>query len=294
MSSEIQEFSFDDGKVIKNNAIEQFKQTRPGEKSRLSIVSFKKFSDAVLAGKARDKGAPLSDAEKADFISKIDKKLAEQLGKPVESLTEVDRLDIKAPRFAFAYTHYRDGVGSIRCASKYEGGTVVKPELCCNKLGDADQTVATIVMTYPVKDGMQVDEELLAARKYVNFFIWKMSAKKFRKLEDAYKEARGDDKFTIDMIVTLDGDPKYQKQQISAGSNAVWAKGKLDAEARSWVLDQGLRNWKHITGSLGFEMKMDKLAEKLGLGGGFSSPSLGDGGASETPKLVSNYDDLLT
>lgn len=292
MSGDILEFGFDDGKVIKNNAIDQFKQTRPGEKSRLSIVSFKKFSDTILAQKARDKGAPLSDAEKADFISKVDKKLAEQLGKPVEALTEVDRLDIKSPRFAFAYTHYRDGVGTIRCASKYEGSTVAKPELCCNKLGDADQTVAVICMSYPVKDSLQVDEELLAARKYVNFYIWKMSAKKFRKLEDAYKEARGDDKFTIDLIVTLDGDPKYQKQQISAGSNAVWAKGKLDADTRNWVLDQGLRNWKHITNSLGFEMKMDKLAEKLGMSAG---PALGDGGSTDNvPRLVSNYDDLLS
>lgn len=290
MSSEVMEFSFDDGKVIKNNAVDLFKQTRSGEKTRLSLISFKKFSDGVLASKARDKGAALTDAEKADFIAKVDKKLAEQLGKPVEALTEVDRLDIKAPRFAFAYTHYRDGVGSVRCASKYEGSNVVRPELCCNKLGDADQTVAAVIMSYPVKDGMQVDEELLAARKYVNFYIWRMSAKKFRKLEDAYKEARGDDKFTIDLIVTLDGDPKYQKQQIVPGSNAVWAKGKLDSEARNWVLDQGLRMWKHVPNNLGYEMKMDKLAEKLGMG----SPSLSGGDATEAPRLVSSYDDLIS
>lgn len=290
MSSEVMEFSFDDGKVIKNNAVDLFKQTRSGEKTRLSLISFKKFSDGVLASKARDKGAALTDAEKADFIAKVDKKLAEQLGKTVEALTEVDRLDIKAPRFAFAYTHYRDGVGSVRCASKYEGSNVVRPELCCNKLGDADQTVAAVIMSYPVKDGMQVDEELLAARKYVNFYIWRMSAKKFRKLEDAYKEARGDDKFTIDLIVTLDGDPKYQKQQIVPGSNAVWAKGKLDSEARNWVLDQGLRMWKHVPNNLGYEMKMDKLAEKLGMG----SPSLSGGDATEAPRLVSSYDDLIS
>ena len=57
------EFSWDEGKVIKTNNVDQFKQTRSGEKSRLSIISFKKFSDGVLASKAREKGSPLSDVE---------------------------------------------------------------------------------------------------------------------------------------------------------------------------------------------------------------------------------------
>jgi hypothetical protein len=287
--SEIQEFSFDDGKVIKNNAVQQFKQTKSGEKTRVSVVSFKKYSDTVLAQKAREKGTSLTETEKEDFIAKIDKKLAEQLGKSVSDLSEVDRLDIKSPRFAFAWTHYADGVGSFKCLSKYEGMNVVKPEFCCNKFGDAGQTVGMIVMTYPVKDGLSVDEDLLNARKYVNFYVWKMSSKKFRQIEDAYKDARSDERFTIDLMVTLDGDPKYQKQQITAGSNAVWAKGKLDNETRGWVLDQGLRLWKHVPSQVGFEMKLEKLQEKLGLASGSSS----SGGDDSAPRLVSSYDDLI-
>jgi len=291
MSNEIVEFGFDDAKIIKNNAVDFFKQSKPGEKTRVSIVSFKKFSDVILAAKARDKGAALSDAEKAEFISKIDHNLATQLGKTVEQLTEVDRLDIKQPRFGFAFTHYRDGVGSIRCHSEYEGSNVTKAELCCKKLGDADQTVGSIVMTYPVKDGMTVDEELLAQKKYVNFYIWRMSSKKFNKLKEAYAEAKADDRHTLDLIVTLDGDPKYQKQQIVPGSNAVWARGAMNADTRQWVLDQGLRMWKHVPNSLGFDMKMDKLAEKLGQGGA----ALGSGAESaESPKLVSGYDSLIS
>jgi len=283
------EFGFEEGTVIKSQGIDRFKQTRSGQKDRLSIVSFKRVHDGVLVAKAREKGAPLTDAEKADLIAKIDKKIADQLSKPVEQLTEVDRLDIKSPKFAFAWTHYRDGLGSIRCLSQYEGKTVVKPELCCNKMGDADQTVGMIVMTYPVKDGVQVDEELLNAKKYVNFAVWRMTAKKFRQIEDVYKEARAEEKSTIDLIVALDGDPKYQKQVITAGSSAVWAKGKMDSEIRSWVLDQGLRNWKHVSNNLGFDMKIDKLREKL-LGGGNSQVGSGE---AESPKLVSSYDDFL-
>jgi hypothetical protein len=283
------EFGFDEGSVIKNQAMDRFKQNRSGEKNRVSIACFKRVHDGVLLQKAREKGSPLSDAEKADLMSKIDKKIADQLGKSADALTEADRLDIKAPKFAFAWTHYRDGLGSIRCLSQYEGKQVVKPELCCNQMGDADQTVGMIIMTYPVKDGVQVDEELLNAKKYVNFYVWRMNAKKFRQIEDAYKEARGEDKYTIDLIVTLDGDPKYQKQVITPGSSAVWAKGKMDSEIRAWVLDQGLRNWKHISSNLGFDMKLDKLREKLSGG----APQVGGGDAQDAPKLVSSYDQFL-
>ena len=286
------EFGFDEGTVIKNQAIDRFKQNRSGQKDRVSIASFKRVHDGVLMQKTREKGSPLTDAEKAELIAKIDKKIAEQLGKPVEQLTEVDRLDIRSPKFAFAWTHYKDGLGSIRCLSQYEGKQVTKPELCCNTMGDADQTVGMLIMTYPVKDGVQVDEELLAAKKYVNFYVWRMNAKKFRQIEDAYKEARGEEKFTIDLIVTLDGDPKYQKQVITPGSSAVWAKGKMDSEIRSWVLDQGLRNWKHISGNLGFDMKLDKLREKLS-GGGSNTPAVG-GGEGDSPKLISSYDTYLS
>lgn len=283
------EFGFDEGTVIKNQGIDRFKQNRSGEKNRVSIVSFKRVHDGIFVAKGKEKGSPLTDSEKMELTAKIDKKIAEQLGKSVEDLIEVDRLDIKAPKFAFAWTHYRDGLGSIRCLSQYEGKNVVKPELCCNKMGDADQTVGMIIMTYPVKDGVQVDEDLLNAKKYVNFYVWRMNAKKFRQIEDAYKEARGEDKFTIDLIVTLDGDPKYQKQVITPGSSAVWAKGKMESEIRSWALDQGLRNWKHVSSNLGFDMKMDKLREKL-LGGGSSSQSNQE---AEQPKLINSYDEFL-
>lgn len=290
--ADVMEFGFDDGKVIKNQGVDQFKQSRPNEKTRISIVSFKKVHDVILAQKARDKGAPLTDVEKAEFIAKIDAKLAEQLKKPVDQLTEVDRLDIKQPRFAFSFTHYGEGVGTIRCLSKYEGSTVVKPEVCCDKFGDADQTVGTVIMTYPVDNDLQVDEDLLRARKYTNFYVYKMSAKKFQKVQAQYVEARNDKRFVIDLAVTLDGDPKYQKQNFSAMSAPVWGREGADPATRHWVLDQGLRAWKHVANSLGFEMTKDKLMEKLNAGS-TSQLSSGSEASAPAPALQSSYDEML-
>ena len=295
--SDCMEFGFDDAKIIKTVGVETFKQNRPGEKHRISVISFKKFHDEVLIRKTREKGSALTDEEKAGLLLKIDQKLAEQLKKPVEQLTEADRLDIKKPKFSVAFTHFHDGVGTIRCLSKYEGSTMVKPELCCDKFGDADQKVGCVIMTYPVDEKFQVDADLLKMRKYTNFHIWVLSAKKFRKLEAAYTDARNDKRDVIDLRVTLDGDPKFQKQQIEAASTAFWAREDCDAEIRSWILDQGLRAYKHVAQNLGFEMKLDKLMEKLsqlpGGGGGSPSTQISSGAQADTPKLVSSYEDLL-
>jgi hypothetical protein len=300
MADNIMEFGFDDAKVIKNQGVEQFKQGKKGEKTRVSIISFKKFHDVVLASKQREKVGPdgkmipLTDAEKSEYIQKIDAKLAQQLGKSVDQLTDVDRLDIKQPRFKFGFTHFGEGVGTIRCLGKYEGSQLVKPEICCDKFGDAEQTVGAVIMTYPVDDDLNVDDDLLKAKKYTNFYIWKMGSKKFKKLETAYAGARSDGRFVLDLSVQLDGDPKYQGQVITAHATAFWAREGADPAVRAWVLDQGLRAWKHVDGNLGFEMAKDKLLEKLGVGSGSSTHgAIGSGNSSDQPKLISDYGTLL-
>ena len=294
--SDVLEIGFDDAKIIKTVGIETFKQNRPGEKHRVSVIAFKKFHDEVLIRKAREKGTPLTDEEKAQLLTRIDQKLAEQIKKPVEQLIEADRLDIKKPKFSVAFTHFGEGVGTIRCLSKYEGSTMVKAEECCNRFGDADQKVGTVIMTYPIDDKGQVDADLLKMRKYTNFYIWVLSAKKFKKLEAAYTDARNDKREIIDLRVTLDGDPKFQKQQIEAASTAFWAREDCDQEIRSWILDQGMRAYKHVSQNLGFEMKLDKLMEKLAQlpGGAAASTQISSGTQDSTPRLVTSYEDLLT
>lgn len=286
--SDIIEFGFDDGKVIRQSGLDRFTQSRSGEKSRISIIAFKKFHDVLLAKTQREKGEPLSDAEKADLIAKIDKNLAEKIEKKVEDLTETDRLDIKSPRFSFAFTHFGDGVGIIRCLGKYEGTNLVKGDVCCEKYGDADQQVGTVLMTYPVTDNLSVDVELLKQRKYTNFHVWRMNAKKFARVEGAYVGAREDDRFVIDLKVTLEGDPKYQKQQIEYASSAYWARDDTDKEVREWILERGMKLYKHVSDNLGFPITKEKLLERIG-GGGDDASSSDDA----SPKLQSGYSTLL-
>jgi hypothetical protein len=296
--SEAMEFGFDDAKVIKHQGIDQFKLSKAGERARISVISFKKFHDSVLSMKTKEKGAPLTDEEKAGYIAKIDAKLAENLKKEVKDLTEVDRLDIKQPRFLFAYTHFdknEGGVGTIRCLSKYEGNTVVKPEMCCDKFGDAEQTVGTVVMQYPTDDDLQVELEIFKARKMTSISVWRMSSKKFKNLESTYVDARNDKRFCVDLRVQLEGDPKYKNLKIEVASGATWAREDMDAAVRHWVLDQGLRAWKHVANNLGFEMSKDKLAERLSGGGGKSSSAqIAAEAQADQPKLVESYDSLLT
>lgn len=291
-SNGVMEFGFEEAKVIKIQGVDQFKQSRPGQKDRITIVAFKKYIDGVFLTKAREKGSALTNDEKHDLIVRVDGKLAEQLKKPVAELTEVDRLEIKSPKFYFAFTHFSDGVGSVRCLSTYEGSTCTKPEVCCNKMGDADQTVATVVMSYPVDDTLQVDMEDMAKKKHTHFWIWKLSSKKFKKLEGAYIDARSDGRSIIDLKVTLDGDPKYQKQEISNAGNATWARQEFDPAIRGWILDQGLRAQKYVNNSLGFEMTKEKLIEKLGGQAAAAAAHSGEASA-DAPKLVTDYTSLL-
>jgi len=293
MSDSVLEFGFEDTKLVQTNGIEQFKQSRSGEVSKITVISFKKLHDGVLAEQARKKGAPLSEDEKATLVARIDAKIAENLKKDVKELTEVDRLDYKSPRFSMAFTHYDESVGTIRCLSQREGVNVVNPEVCCNKFGDAGQTIGTVVLQYPVDRDGSVDMDDLAKRKHTNVWVWKLPAKKFKKLESTYRDARNDNRPVIDLKVTLDGDPKYQKQLIETASSAVWLRDGFDPEVRRWILDQGLRAHKYVQNCLGFEMKKAQLLEKLG-GSSHEALSSSESSQAQPQLLTSTYDSLLS
>ncbi len=294
--SDIIEFGFDEAKLIKTSGCDPFKQTRPGEVSRVSIISFHKRADIILREKAIEKGAALTDGEKAELLQKIDTKIAEQLGKDVKELTEVDRLDVRKPKFAMAFTHFKqDVLGTVRCKSKREGVNIVKQEACCDKLGDADQVAGTIVVSYPTDKNGDVDLDLLKrnAQKYLTIGVWKLGAKKFKKVDSEYKGALEDDKNknVLDLIVELDGDPKYQKQIIKNPKVALWVREDFDAEVRNWILEQGIRNWKYVSNNLGFDMKLETMLQKLNEGGGGQL----SGSSDDKPKLTSgaSYRSLL-
>jgi hypothetical protein len=165
MSSDVMEFGFEDTKVIKPQGMEQLKLTRPGERAAMSIISFKDYHSAAMMKKTREKGSPLDEEEKANIFKLVDEKLAEKLGKSVSDLTEIDRLDYQSPRFWVSFTHYRDGLGTIKCLSKYEGSQIVKPEICCDEIGEASQTIGTIVLKYPTDKDGNVDLDLLKMKK---------------------------------------------------------------------------------------------------------------------------------
>lgn len=285
--SDIVDFGFEESKVIKPQGIERFKLSRSGEVGRVSIISFKKYSDVVIATKQREKGEALSDDEKAEMIVKIDAKLKERLGKT--ELSEADRMDIQTPRFSFAYTHYDDKIGGMRCLSKYNGQNVVKAELCCEKFGDAEQTIATVVMLYPTNRDGSVDMDYLRAKKNIDFQILRMTAKKYKKIESTYKDAVAVEQPTIDLKLTLDGDPKYQKFQIESGSVALWARKDADPELRNWVVEQGIRCHKYVKNELGYELSREKLVEKLNGVASQSTSSVNE----EKPRLQAGYDKLL-
>jgi len=300
--SDVMEFGFDDGKVIKNSGIDEFKLEKNG-KARISLVAFKKYSDGILAKKAQERWgnftdeekakkplslALFSDAEKLEILANIDKKLAERLSKKVEDLKEIDRLDTTMPKFWMGFTHFKDGVGTMRCMGTYKGSSLIEAGKCCDDMGDAEQRAVTIVLKYPVGEHMQPNMEMMKQRLYTEVLLYKLSAKQYNRLEGCFVEARQEGKERMDLKVTLDGDPKYKKH-IYETANCFWAREDFDPEVRAWILDQGLRASKHCPNNLGMEMKIAQYLEKVG-----QSPAAMASGANEDrPKMVGGYGSLI-
>lgn len=290
--SDIVEFSFEDGNVVNPNSFEAWKQTSAKKPNIISIISFKSYLEMKIAISTKEKGKALSEQEKAELSMEIDAKLAEKYGKKVEDLTTVDRLNFRAPKFQMARTHYKDGIGTIRCTSTFNGNTMVKSDVCCEKIGDPDQTVGAPIIVYPTNQNGTVNTRVLNEKEMTEFFIWKLSAKKYRSVELEYTNARTDNQFVIDLNVTLDGEAKYQKQIIKKATQAVWAKeSEINPEVRTWILEQGLRLNRSVEQFLGYKMKRQDLLEKLGLAGGGDDDS-----QDRKPKQIStnDYKDVLT
>ncbi len=292
------EFGLDEANVIQQSTFEQFKQNSK-EKHRVSIVAFKRYSDneliKALKAKIESEGdeAELTDMEKQEIIVETDKKLAAKLGKPVESLSEIDRLDIASPKFGFSMTHYfeENEIGTIKCFSEFnKKNEIVKAEICCKK-SLPGQTIGTVIMTYPLlsqdEGDLEADIDLLNMKKMVSFHPYKLNTKKFGKIKAEYLSAKKNDKnrVALDFKVELDGDPKYQKQIIQSGTGvAVWTTSAIKPEVRQWILETGLRAWKSVDSILGFKMDKQKFIAKLN---GGSSEKSSYGGSDK--KMNTNY-----
>lgn len=300
--SDVMEFGFDDGKVIKNAGIEEFKLEKNG-KARISLIAFKKYSDVIIPRKAKErwenmteeerKGKTLSlslftDQEKLDIIKKIDEKIAERLSKEVKDLKEIDRLDTGSPKLWTSFTHFREGVGTFRCLGTYQKSTLIEAGKCCDDNGEAEQKAVTIVLKYPVNEHLQPVMDMIKQRLYTEILLYRLSAKQYNRLESTFLEAREDGKARMDLKVTLDGDPKYKKHLYET-SNCFWGKEDFDPETAAWILDQGLRASKHCPNNLGMELKLQQYLEKAG-----QSPAAMSSGANEDkPKMVGGYKSLI-
>lgn len=294
------EFGFDSANVVKVNTVEKFEQKTAKQSNIVSIICFRKHSDGVLAKKKQEKGSDLTDEEREEILKKVDAKIAEKLGKPIESLTEVDRLDVSSPRFAMSRTHYieTNKVGTIRCLSTYnEAGEIVKKAQCCKvDEKEAAQVIATGIVVYPT-DNNEVEMDLLAMQKQLKFYIWKLSAVKFKKIQSLYMNARNDKKPYIDLMVTLDGDPKYQKQDISVmGGLASFLREDTKSNGeliigdgvRTFIKERGIKLFKNTEDVLGYKLDAAKLAEKLS--GGNSG---GNSAKAENQTQTVNYSNMI-
>lgn len=130
---------------------------------------------------------------------------------------------------AFAQVHFIDGLGYVQCNRKDEGRCVA-----CNMFGEPRVRIATNVIEYATApDGKilydVIDHNGVSVKvPQFNIVPWTFSSDKFSQLRQ-YKREWGDLR-THDIEVTLNGEEKYQRMNLSICRNALWLSSPVIKE----------------------------------------------------------------
>jgi hypothetical protein len=300
----VMQFGFDDAEAVVNTELPVFLQSASERKSRISVISFKSHVQVWIDKfVAENKALPSTD-EINEQRKKIDEKLADHLKKPVDELTEVDRLNIQVPAFASAMVHYKQGVGSVQCLSKWEKGSRVTNEICCDRMDEPKQKIGCAIAHYVgLDENLDPNMDVLRLKQGLKFNAWMMNPSKYTSVKVSYNDGRRQLRemeentgkklpAVFDLRCELDGDPKFQNQKLSH-MGCKWAHSTVPKEVQNFVLAQGLKIFKMLekgNKQMGYEISKEKLAEKLSSG---SSSSGSSQDTADKPQLNSNYDELI-
>lgn len=300
----VMQFGFDDADAVINTELPIYQQSASEKKSRISVISFKTHLQVWIDKFISENKAAPSTEEINEQRKKIDEKLSAHLSKPVDELTEVDRLNIQVPAFASAMVHYKQGVGSVQCISKWDKGSRTTNEICCERMEEPKQKIACSIVNYvALNDDLEPNMDVLRLKQGMKFNAWMMNPSKYTSVKVSYNDGRRQLRemeentgrklpAVFDLKCELDGDPKFQNQKLSH-MGCKWAHSSIPKEIQNYVLAQGLKIFKLIekgNKQMGYEISKEKLIEKLSSG---SSSSSSSSASDDRPQLNSDYDALI-
>ena len=205
---------------------------------------------------------------------------AASLGKSVDQLTPIDRLDLSEVKMKRMWFHYQEGFGYVISRLGKDGP---EADAVWKKLPEAKITFTTLLLIYPTDRQGNIDKEKLATgwhiipwrfHKGVYEGIWKLN----KGLEENGTSIASQD-VKLECKVQ-----EYQNIDVQFCGPAIWQK---NAKFKEVVLGKAMELYDKLIPFR--EMTTDQLRAKLGMGGS----AVGTAGVGGDATSATDFADLL-
>lgn len=247
----------EDRAQVKSNKQDWFK----AEKDRIDRVALVYFNtvDVTAARIAKRKNSNITREELAEAGRKALEAAAAKLGKSVDALTPVERLNLNDVRFKKLLAHYQEGLGYVISRLGMDGQ---EADEAWKRLEAPKQHFTTLLLVYPTtREGEVIKEKLATGWKLVP---WRFSPDRYQQIckRNVALVENGITIASQDLQIECK-DTKFQNVSIDALGPAIYRKNPKFQEL---VLTKAVELYEKLNPFR--EMSSSDLRIKLGLGGG--------------------------
>ena len=289
------EYAFDDDasldvdqKHIGRDRQEWLKFGTKGQVLRAAFVYLYTY-DANAVQKAMKQASNSGKALSRDEILAVAKealsKRAQELGKTIDQLSPVERLDTTVAHLKRFRAHYHDEVGYVVSRIGKDGP---EADVLWKRLGEPKKYFTTLLLIYPTDNEGTINKDALANQVHqnkLNLMPWRFSGKTYDEIYGVNEGLR-DNGLTLaeqDVKITCDN-PKFQGVKVVAAGRALWQRND---KMKAAVLTAALNLYDKLMPFR--ELTTEQLREKLGGGSGVGS---GDT-YSANDVTADNFNDMI-
>ena len=250
-----------DGAFVNNNNRDNWLKMTKGQTLRASFVYFHPV-DLNAVSKVREEYSRKGEKAPEDVMRLAARKALESraasLSKTVDTLTQVDRLDLSEVRFKLCHASFQQGLGFVINRKGKDGP---EADMVWNKLPEPKAYYSSLLLIYPTDRAGNIEKDRLTTD-------WKLMPWRFgnRVYEDLWKlnaglKDNGMNLATQDLRLECK-DQQYQNIAVSFVGPAIWQKSD---KFKQMVLNPAIPMYERLIPFR--EMTTDQLRAKLGLGG---------------------------